>query len=153
MTASYKNKYHDQCVTFKLDTNLIGINILSIREIVPCRVVTGIAQSPDYVMGLMNLRGQILTILDIGILLGFEQRKIGSNSHVIIFKHRDTGFIVDKIGDVLGIEKEQVEEIPANMQSGIKEYMDYVVNLKDDILMLLDADKILSVTASQNKGR
>ncbi len=144
--STLKLNHQSQCVTFKLAHNLIGINILDIREIVPCRAVTRIARSPEFVLGLMNLRGQILTVLDIGVLLGLEKRVIHADSFVIVFKQHPVGFIVDKIGDVIGIEHHMIEAIPANIDPGIQEYMENILTLPDEILMLLDAKKILSAS-------
>lgn len=135
-------------VTFKLDDNLVGINILDIREIVPYIKITQVAQSPEFVMGLINLRGQILVVFDIGVLLGLGKRTFGKDSHIILFKHKDVGFIVDKIGDVISTDKEFSEDIPANIDSGIKEYMEKIINFSGDILLILDAQKILSKTLS-----
>jgi purine-binding chemotaxis protein CheW len=103
-----KSKY----VTFRLSNNLIGFNILDIREIVPYIKVTDVQQSQDFVLGLMNLRGQILTVLDIGVLLGLEKRTIHSESHIIIFKHKKVGFVVDQIKDVIGTEHKNMESYP-----------------------------------------
>ncbi|MCF6246836.1 MAG: chemotaxis protein CheW [Desulfobacula sp.] len=147
-----KLAHQSQCVTFRLDHNMIGINILDIREIIPCKKITHIARSPQFVSGLMNLRGQILTILDIGVLLGLESRIIHSDSYVIVFKHKNIGFIVDKIGDVVGIEQKLIEAIPANIDPAIQEYMEHIVNLPDEILMLLNAKKVLSNTLLQSQG-
>ncbi len=144
--------HQSQCVTFRLAHNLIGIDILDIREIIPCKRITRIAQSPQFVLGLMNLRGQILTILDIGVLLGLEKRVIHLDSYVIIFKHKDVGFIVDKIGDVVGIEQKLIEAIPANIEPGIQEYMEHIISLPDEILMLLDAKKVLLNTLLHSQG-
>lgn len=141
--------HQSQCVTFKLARNLIGVNILDIREIVPCKRVTGIAKAPEFVQGLMNLRGQILTVLDIGVLLGLEKREVRKESYVIVFKHRPVGFIVDKIGDVVAIDQDLVGPIPANIEPGIQEYMESILTMPDDILMLLDAKKILSASIFQ----
>ncbi len=144
--------HQSQCVTFRLAHNLIGINILDIREIIPCKKITHVAQSQQFVSGLMNLRGQILTILDIGVLLGFEKRVIHPSSYVIVFKHKNVGFIVDKIGDVVGIEQKLIGAIPANIEQDIQEYMEYIINLPDEILMLLNAKKVLSNTLLQRQN-
>jgi purine-binding chemotaxis protein CheW len=140
--------HQSQCVSFKLAHNLMGVNILDIREIVPCRKITPVAQAPGFVTGLMNLRGQILTVLDIGVLLGLEKRAVQAGSHVIVFKNRPVGFIVDRIGDVVGIDPQQMEAIPANIDPKIQEYMEHIIRLPDDILMLLDAAKLLSASAA-----
>lgn len=144
--------HQSQCVTFKLAHNLIGVNILDIREIVPCRRIARIAQAPEFVLGLMNLRGQILTVLDIGVLLGLDIRTVHEGSHVIIFKRNPVGFIVDKIGDVVGIDRDQVGAVPANIAPGIQDYMEGILTLPEDILMLLDAKRILSASILHTQG-
>lgn len=135
-------------VTFKLDDNLAGMNILDISEIVPCTRISPVPQAPDFVLGLINLRGQILAILDIGVLLGMEKRVVGKESHFIIFKHKDTGFIVDRIGDVISTDQAKRDKIPENINPEIQSYMDYVIDLPDEVLMVLSAPKIQSFTAS-----
>ncbi|MBU1194872.1 MAG: chemotaxis protein CheW [Proteobacteria bacterium] len=135
-------------VTFKLADNMAGINILDIREIVPYIKITPVAKSPEFVLGLINLRGQILVVFDIGVLLGLEKRTFNKDSHIILFKHKDVGFIVDRIGDVITMDKEVSDDIPANIDSGIKEYMEKIINFSGDILVILDAGKILSKTLS-----
>lgn len=135
-----------QYVTFRLAHNLIGVNILDIREIVPYVRITQVQQAPEFVLGLMNLRGQILTILDIGVLLGLESRRIHSDTHIFIFKHRDVGFVVDQTGDVVGADQEHIESIPANIDPGIQKFLENIINLPDEILMILNAKKILSQT-------
>lgn len=136
--------HQEQCVTFKLGHNLIGVNILDIREIVLYRNITPISRAPGFVAGLMNLRGQILTVLDIGELLGMERRDGQKGSHIIIFKHRPVGFIVDKIGDVIGIDPQLLREIPANIDPGINDYVLNILNMPDEMLLLIDAKKIVS---------
>ena len=138
-------------VTFRLAQALIGVNILDIREIVSCTRSTKVQQAPEFVFGLMNLRGQILTILDIGVLLGQKKSQIHSNSHVFIFKHTNVGFIVDQIGDVVAIDKKQIEVTPANIKPGIQKYMDHIINLPEEILMILNAKKVLSFVQTKNE--
>lgn len=138
--------HQSQCVTFRLGNSLLGINILDIREIISFSKITPVAQSPDFVSGLMNLRGQILTILDVGVLLDFERPPAKAGSHIIIFKHHDVGFLVDQIGDVVGMDARRIEALPANIEPGIHDYMESVINMPDKILMLLSAKKVLSGT-------
>ncbi len=132
-----------QYVTFRIAHNLIGINIKDIREIVPYIKITEIQQADEFVLGLINLRGQILTIFDVGVLLGLEKRVVHAESHIIVFKHKDVGFIVDQIGDVIGTDKKNIESIPANIEPAAKKYMESIINLPEEILMILDAEKVL----------
>jgi len=133
-----------QYITFRLARNLMGVDILDIREIVHCIRVTKVHRAPWFVMGLMNLRGQILTILDIGALLGMERPGRNSGSHVIVFKHTNVGFAVDQIGDVFDIETERIEAIPVNFAPRIQQYTDTIINLPDGVMMILNAEKIIS---------
>ena len=135
-----------QYVTFRLAQNLIGVNILDIREIVPCARITRVQQAPEFVMGLMNLRGQILTVLDIGVMLGLTKCRIHPDTHIFIFKHRDVGFAVDQTGDVIGTDPEHIEAVPANIESGIQKFLENIINLPDEVLMILNAKKLMSQT-------
>ncbi|MCD4677132.1 MAG: chemotaxis protein CheW [Desulfobacula sp.] len=146
-----KFNHKSQYVTFRLEDNLIGINILNIREIVPYIKITKVQQAPAFVLGLINLRGQILIVLDIGVLLGLEKRRIHSDSHIIIFKHKDVGFIVDQIGDVIGIDQKYIESIPANIEPEIQKYMENIIDLPEEILMILNAQKVLLYTLTNDE--
>lgn len=132
-------------ITFSLQDILFGINILDISEIVPLTRITRVQQAPDVVRGLANLRGQVLTILDIGILMGLSNGPVGKDSHIVVFKHRSIGFIVDRIGDLITLEKGQTESVPANVGSDLKRYLDHVVHLNDQLVMIVQAKKILSI--------
>ncbi len=146
-----KIDHKSQYITFRLANNLIGVSILAIREIVPKFKITEVQKSPEFVLGLMNLRGQILTVFDVGVLLGFEKRHIHSDSHVIIFKHKEVGFIVDQIGDVVGANEKNIESIPANIEPEIQKYMESIVNLSGEILMVMNAKKVLATTQAQDE--
>ncbi len=133
-----------QYITFRLARNLMGVDILDIREIVHFTKITKVHCAPRFVMGLMNLRGQILTILNIGVLLGIEKPGRTFGSHIIVFKHINVGFAVDQIGDMFDIDRDSVEPIPVNMDDRIQKYTDTIINLPDSIMLILNAGKILS---------
>ncbi|MFH2093289.1 MAG: chemotaxis protein CheW [Pseudomonadota bacterium] len=139
-------------VTFELADNLFGIDILTIREIVPEVQITRVQQAPEVVLGLMNLRGQILTVLDMGVLLGLDKVQTDNNSHIIIFKHRDVGFIVDQIGDVIAVGQHRIEPVPANIDAMVKTYLDHIIHLDDQIIMVLNGQKILAYNPADHSG-
>ena len=130
----------------------MGVDILDIREIVPCTRVTRVLRAPCFVMGLMNLRGQILTILDIGALMGFEKPGKNLGSHIIVFKHTNIGFCVDQIGDLFDIDKEKIESIPANIDPQIQKYTDHIINLPDGIMIILNAGKIIACARTETRS-
>ncbi len=131
-------------ISFSLSETLMGVNILDIREIVPAAKITKVPGSPEFVMGLINLRGQILTILDIAVLLGLAETKINPASHIIVFKYKDAGFAVDAIGDVIETRPDSIESVPASMDYGIRDYLSGITELEKGVLMILDAEKLLA---------
>jgi len=139
-------------VTFRLADLLAGVNILDIREIVPAVRIAPVAQSPDFVTGLINLRGQILVVLDIVRLLGLKRREDTFPSHVIVFKHKDVGFIVDRIGDVISLDTAAKKNIPANIGPGIQKYVEEIIDFSGEMLMILNSGKILSESLSARES-
>ena len=139
-------------VSFWFGDSLVGIDILEIREIVPAGRVAPVPQAPHFVMGLINLRGQILPVLDIAALLGLTETRPGRENHIIIFKHREVGFMVDRIGDVVSLETLPDEDIPANIDPGVRQYMKHVIDLPAGILMVLDAVEVLEKSLTNLKN-
>ncbi|MBF0119827.1 MAG: chemotaxis protein CheW [Desulfobacterales bacterium] len=134
---------NNQFVTFKIDDNLLGINILNVREINKVLDATPVQHSPNYVWGLVNLRGQTVTVFDLGIRLGLEQRILNIDSHNIILKKDSVGFLVDNIGDVIEIEEERIEPPPANIEGIQSKYIEGIAKLDNELLIILSADKII----------
>lgn len=130
-------------ITFHLADTLLGINILDIREIVPANRVTEVQHAPKEVMGLMNLRGRILTVLDVCSMLSLNGSGRRAGSHIIVFKHHPVGFMVDDIGDMMAIDPELIESIPANIDMHLKSYLDGMVHMDSNLIMMVNAGKIL----------
>jgi len=130
----------------------MGVDILDIREIIPCTRVTRIHLAPGFVMGLMNLRGRILTILDIAVLMGLEKQGKNSHSHIIVFKNTNVGFAVDQIGDLFDTGREKIESIPVNIDPRIQKYSDTIINLPDGVIMILNAGKIIACIRTEARA-
>ncbi len=137
-----------QFVTFRIENNLIGINILHVREINRVLDMTPVQHSPAYVRGLVNLRGQTVTVFDLGVRLNLPSREITIDSHNIILKHDTVGLLVDSIGDVVDTHDEGIEPPPANMGGIDEELIEGVVKLEDELLVILSAEKILAYKAN-----
>lgn len=135
-----------QFVTFKIDDNLMGIDILGVREINRILDITPVQHGPDYVRGLINLRGQTITVFDIGVRMGIVPRKISSRSHNIILKHEGVGFLVDDIGDVVYAEESKVEPLTVKIRNLNSHYIKGVVVLKNDLILVLSMKRILEYT-------
>ncbi|MBF0225425.1 MAG: chemotaxis protein CheW [Desulfobacterales bacterium] len=132
-----------QFVTFKIDDNLAGIDILKVREINRALDITPVQHAKNYIMGLVNLRGQTVTVFDLSIRLGLSKRIINNTTHNIILKHDNVGLLVDDIGDVLCVNEDEIEPPPANI--GVIEgvFIEGLVKLEYDLMIILSAKKIL----------
>lgn len=152
-----------QYITFYLGEDLFGIDILMVREINRNLDITKIERAPYFVRGLLNLRGQIVTVLDLSSRLGLEQAPRNKSSSCIVLKTSQelehvenaddliecgsseaVGLYVDQIGDVVPIDSEKIDP-PAVHQSGIgKDFIEGVVQLEERLLVTLNIAAILS---------
>ena len=151
-----------QFITFYLGEDLFGLDILLVREINRNMEITKVDRSPDYVRGLMNLRGQIVTVLDLGARLDIGVRKIGRESSCIVLKtraelerHDDelnesatvdlVGLLVDRIGDVVAVDSGDIDSPPAHA-GGVKgKYLNGVVKLEKQLLTTLKVSEVLAM--------
>jgi purine-binding chemotaxis protein CheW len=133
-----------QFVTFKIDEHLLGINILLVREINRILDITDVPASRNFVRGLLNLRGQIITVIDLGVRLGRLPRKVTDESHNIILKADNAGLLVDSIGDVVRANENEIDQPPSNT-GGIEERLiSGVVKLKDGLMIILNINSLLN---------
>ena len=131
-----------QFVTFRIDRHLLGLDVLGVREINRVVDMTPVPRAPDHVRGLVNLRGQILTVFDLGARLGLGARRIGRSTHNVILKSDAVGLLVDAIGEVIQADIEDIEAPPANVGGIEGEFIDGVVKLEKELLVILSADKL-----------
>lgn len=157
-----------QFATFRLDEQLFGLDVLMVREINQQMDITPVQQSPEYVRGLINLRGRVVTIMDLGVRLGLPARLVGADSHNVILKtnaelasirnHQDgsedlstcadaVGLLADAVGDVVDVDESQIEPPPASVGEISGRYLSGVVKLDGDLLVLLDVDNVLAEKA------
>ncbi|KMQ52978.1 Positive regulator of CheA protein activity (CheW) [Chitinispirillum alkaliphilum] len=154
-----------QFATFYLGDNLYGIDVLLIREINQNIFITEVDPSPDYIVGLMNLRGQIVTIADLKVKLGVENEiDIIPGANCIVLKTdaeldrlRDeglnvgttskdmVGLMVDKIGDMITVDEEEMEPPPANVFGVDCYYIKGVIKLDRQLLVVLNINNVLSM--------
>jgi len=137
-----------QFVTFKVDGCLFGLDVLSVREINRATDITPVPHSPDYVCGLINLRGQTVTTFDLGVRLGMGPRSVTQNSCNIILKGEPLGLLVDEIGDVAQAEAHEIDPPPANVENVKARFMEGVLQLKDQLLLIVSASAIAELESS-----
>lgn len=135
-----------QLVSFKIDTEEFGVDILKVQEINRVMEITKVPDTPEYVEGVVNLRGRIIPIVDLRTRLNFPKKEHDTSTRIIVVElsRRTIGFIVDEVSEVLRIPKSIIEAPPA-MVSGINtEYITAIGKLEDKLLILLDLEKVLT---------
>ncbi|MBM9511638.1 chemotaxis protein CheW [Desulfogranum marinum] len=143
--SSQSNKTMIELATFHVGDALCGMDILKVQEINKIMEMTIVPQSPDYVQGILNLRGQIVTIIDLGKKLGLGQTDLGSDPRNIIVNAPGeyVGLLVNKLSDVVAAEPDKIEPAPANM-SGIQgSFFTGVYKTENKLIGVLDIKEVL----------
>jgi len=151
-TTSPDRKNIVELATFYVGDALCGMDILKVQEINKLMQMTKVPQAPEYVLGILNLRGQIVTIIDLGKKLGLGETDISQDPRNIIVNSAGghVGLLVRKISDVVSADMEKRERAPANM-SGIQgEFFTGVFKTDDHLIGILNVDKVLSIEDQVN---
>ena len=144
--ASIENSSEDlEFSTFYVGGALCGINILNIQEINKHFEITKVPQAADYVEGILNLRGRIVTIIDLGKKLGLSAVNKNKDNRNIIVNSEDEhiGLLVDSISDVAIAKRDDIEPAPSNI-GGVKgKYFQGVLKTDKHLIGILDIDEVL----------
>jgi purine-binding chemotaxis protein CheW len=135
-----------ELATFYVGEALYGMDILKVQEINKLMDMTSVPQSPDYVVGILNLRGQIVTVIDLGKKLHLENIQMNETSRNIIVNSGNEyiGLLVSRISDVVEAQWEKVEKPPANLDGIQGIYFKGVFKTKDRLIGILDVDRVLA---------
>ena len=141
---------HQYC-TFLLDGHLFGVDVASVQEVLKGQDVTPVPLAPAEVDGLINLRGQIVTTLDLRCRLGLPDRPAGSASVSVVVRAADGGpvsMVVDRIGDVLHVDGATLESPPDTVPAEVRELVSGICKLEDRLMLLLDTEKAIRVDSA-----
>ncbi|SHO50685.1 chemotaxis protein CheW [Desulfopila aestuarii] len=136
-----------ELATFYIGDALCGMDILKVQEINKLMQMTKVPQAPDYVLGILNLRGQIVTIIDLGKKLGLGETDLNLDPRNIIVNSTGghVGLLVAKISDVVEADMEKLERPPANMRGIQGEFFKGVYKTQSTLIGILDVEKVLSL--------
>lgn len=138
-------------LTFMLDKELYGLNITFIKEIILKREITRVPNAKNYVIGIMNLRGMVLPVIDAKKKLGFpENGGQGSQRNIIILEHNglNTGVLVDSVKDIVTLDDTQISPINESLDDISGDCILGIGNSGKQIVLLLDMDRFCSQTES-----
>jgi purine-binding chemotaxis protein CheW len=139
------NKY----LTFALGAEEYGVEILKVREIIGYMDITAVPQTPHYVKGVVNLRGQVIPVVDLRAKFGMEIAEVTDETCIIVVeiahevRKLNTGIVVDRVREVLDIRAEAIEEPPAFDASVNTDFIMGMGKVGEAVKILLDIDKVL----------
>lgn len=133
-------------LTFALDKEEYGIEILDVREIIGLMEITSVPQVPAYVKGVINLRGKVIPVIDIRLKFGIKEIAYTNETCVIVLDIGGTqmGIIVDRVCEVLDIEQNKIEPPPNFGASIHTDYIKGIGKVGDKVKILLNIEKILT---------
>ena len=148
MSQPAQTEIHSDTVelaTFYVGEALCGMDILKVQEINKLIEMTRVPQAPEYVLGILNLRGEIVTIIDLGKKLSLKSTEMSDKTRNIIVNSNGEhiGLMVEKISDVVQAEWEKVEAPPANIGGVQGKYFTGVFKTEDRLIGILDVEKVL----------
>ncbi|MDX1776619.1 MAG: chemotaxis protein CheW [Desulfobulbales bacterium] len=134
----------DKYLTFSIGSEDYGIAIANVTEIIGIQTITEIPEMPDYIKGVINLRGKVIPIMDVRTRFKLAQREYDARTCIIVVEIDGTsvGLVVDRVSEVADIPEEQVEPPPKTKQKG-GNYILGIGKIGKDVKILLDINKIL----------
>ncbi len=133
-------------LTFVLGDEVYGIEILSVREIIGLIDITSVPQTPDYMKGVINLRGKVIPVIDLRLKFSMQEEEHTQETCVIVVEVSGTsiGIIVDSVSEVSDISSEEIEGAPSFEQGIDTDFIMGLGKVKDKIIIMLDIETVLS---------
>ena len=136
-----------QVVIFRLGWEYFGAAIDQVKEVIQMTHVTRMPKAPAFIEGVINLRGQVIAVIDLAKQLDLPPPERSEESRIIVIEvdNNVVGMIVDAVSEVLRISKGDIEPTPAVIESRIDtRYIEGIVNLEERLFVLLDLSRVLS---------
>jgi purine-binding chemotaxis protein CheW len=135
----------DKFLTFSLGNEHYGIEIKFVTEIIGIQAVTGVPELPDYIQGIINLRGKIIPVMDVRLRFKKPFREYNDRTCIIVIDITEVsiGLIVDSVSEVLSIPGEEIVP-PPDVSKGVNRYIKGIGKVGSEIKLLLDCDKLLN---------
>ena len=142
-----------QLVIFKLGREEYGVSILQVQEIKRISDITRVPHTPDYIKGVINLRGSVLPVIDLKNRLNLAQQAITEDTRIIIVKVEELsiGMVVDAVSEVMTISQENIDSPEVVAGSISANYLSGVGKLDDRLLILLNLEEIIGIGQEGNE--
>jgi len=148
LTATHPGEDLQDFVTFFVDNQMFGIPVLHVQDILTPDKIASIPLAPAEVRGSINLRGRIVTVIDVRVRLGLGKRgdsKHGNMGVTVEQDHELYTLLVDRIGDVVAMSNDLFEKNPGTLASTWREFSEGVYRLDDKLMVILDIERMLNI--------
>jgi Chemotaxis signal transduction protein len=142
----------DRYLTFLLGTECYGIEIKYVTEIIGIQAITKIPELPDFVRGIINLRGKIIPVIDVRLRFKSEAKEYSDRTCIIVvdITELSVGLIVDSVAEVMTIPEQDVVDPPQMNREGNNRYIKKIGKVGNSVKLLLDCEKLLMENEIEN---
>ncbi|WP_324733945.1 chemotaxis protein CheW [Pseudomonas paeninsulae] len=135
-----------QWVTFHLDNETYGINVMQVQEVLRYTEIAPVPGAPSYVLGIINLRGNVVTVIDTRQRFGLDSVPVTDNTRIVIIEadKQVVGIMVDSVAEVVYLRQSEVETAPNVGNDESAKFIQGVCNKNGELLILVELDKMMS---------
>jgi len=136
----------NQWVTFRLGEETYGVNVMQVQEVLRITEIAPVPGSPDYVVGIINLRGNVVTVIDTRKRFGLYPKDSDDSSRIVIIEADDQviGILVDSVAEVVELRASEIESAPNVGNEESSRYIQGVTSRNGELLILVDLNRFLS---------
>ncbi len=140
----------NQLIIFTLESENYGFPIENVQEIIRIAAITRVPHTPAFLRGVINLRGNVIPVIDLKLRLGLGFSEFGDASRIIVVSHGGLvgGFIVDSVSEVLTIDSSNIEEPPAEISKEKNRHISGIAKFENSLAVLLDSISLFSFQKS-----
>ncbi|OJI50639.1 chemotaxis protein CheW [Vibrio vulnificus] len=135
-----------QWVTFQLEEETYGINVMQVREVLRYTEIAPVPGAPDCVLGIINLRGNVVTVIDTRSRFGLMEGEVTDNTRIIVIEseHQVIGILVDSVAEVVYLRSSEIDSTPSVGTDESAKFIQGVSNRDGKLLILVDLNKLLT---------
>ncbi len=135
-----------QLVTFKLKDETYGINVMKVQEVLRISEIAPVPGAPEYVLGIINLRGNVVTVIDTRTRFGLPTAEVDDASRIVIIESDEqvVGILVDSVAEVVELRHSQIDAAPNIGNEESSRYIQGVASSDDSMLIVVDLNKLLT---------
>ncbi|MFN3580618.1 MAG: chemotaxis protein CheW [Pseudomonas sp.] len=135
-----------QWVTFRLDNETYGINVMQVQEVLRHTEIAPVPGAPSYVLGIINLRGNVVTVIDTRQRFGLTPSPITDNTRIVIIEadKQVVGILVDSVAEVVYLRQSEIETAPNVGTDESAKFIQGVCNKNNELLILVDLEKMMT---------